>query len=83
MTDKKIPDDIKAMKFEDAMGELESIVKKLEAGEVKLDDAIAAYERGDALKKHCEAKLAEAQSRIDTIVKAAGGEVTSEPTSTD
>jgi exodeoxyribonuclease VII small subunit len=83
MTDKKIPDDIKAMKFEDAMGELESIVKKLEAGEVQLDDAIAAYARGDALKKHCEAKLAEAQSRIDTIAQAAGGEVVSEPASTD
>ncbi len=83
MTDKNTPDDIKAMKFEDAMGELESIVKKLEAGEVKLDDAIAAYERGDALKKHCQAKLAEAQSRIDKIAQAAGGEVTSEPASID
>ncbi|MEE8445793.1 MAG: exodeoxyribonuclease VII small subunit [Alphaproteobacteria bacterium] len=83
MTDKNTPDDIKAMKFEDAMGELESIVKKLEAGEVKLDDAIAAYERGDALKKHCQAKLAEAQSRIDKIAQAADGEVTSEPASID
>ena len=83
MADRKIPDNVKTMKFEDALDELEKIVQKLEAGEVKLDEAIAAYERGDALKKHCEAKLAEAQSRIDKIAQAAGGEISTEPASLD
>ena len=60
MTDAQIPDDIKAMKFEDALAELEKIVQKLETGDARLDEAIADYERGAALRKHCEAKLAEA-----------------------
>lgn len=83
MTDAQIPDDIKAMKFEDALAELEKIVQKLEAGEAKLDEAIAEYERGAALKKHCEAKLAEAQARIDKITKSAGGSVAAEPADLD
>jgi len=73
MTDAKVPDDIKAMKFEDALAELEKIVQKLEQGQVKLDEAIDAYERGAALKKHCEARLAEAQARIEKITQDAGG----------
>ena len=82
MTDAQIPDDIKAMKFEDALAELEKIVQKLETGEARLDEAIADYERGAALKKHCEAKLTEAQARIDKITKSAGG-ITAEPTDLD
>ncbi len=79
MSDKQIPDDIKAMKFEDALAELEKIVQKLEQGaQVGLDDAIEAYERGAALKRHCEAKLSEAQARIDKITKSAGG-ISTEP----
>lgn len=83
MTDARIPDDIKAMKFEDALAELEKIVQKLETGDAKLDEAIADYERGAALKKHCEAKLAEAQARIDKITKSAGGAVAVEPADLD
>ncbi len=79
MTEQKIPADIKAMKFEDALGELETIVRSLEAGDTKLDDAISAYERGALLKAHCEAKLAEAKARVDKISLTAGGEATSEP----
>lgn len=82
MTEAGIPDDIKAMKFEDALAELEKIVQKLETGEAKLDEAIADYERGAALKKHCEAKLAEAQARIDKITKSAGG-IATEPADQD
>lgn len=82
MTDAKVPDDIKAMKFEDALAELEKIVQKLEQGQVKLDEAIDAYERGAALKKHCEARLAEAQARIAKITKDAGG-ISAEPTDLD
>ena len=79
MTDRKIPADIKAMKFENALDELEKIVRSLEAGDTKLDDAISAYERGALLKAHCEAKLAEARARVDKITLAAGGEAASEP----
>lgn len=83
MTDKQIPDDIKAMKFEDALAELEKIVQKLEQGtQVKLDEAIGAYERGAALKLHCEAKLAEAQGRIEKITRTAGG-LSAEPAGLD
>lgn len=82
MTDAPIPDDIKAMKFEDALAELEKIVQKLEGGDARLDDAIADYERGAALKLHCEAKLAEAQQRIEKITKTASG-VAAEPADLD
>ncbi|MSO72038.1 MAG: exodeoxyribonuclease VII small subunit [Rhodospirillaceae bacterium] len=59
--------DIAALGFEDAMKELERIVRDLESGQVKLDDAVKAYERGAALKRHCEAKLAEARAKVEKI----------------
>jgi exodeoxyribonuclease VII small subunit len=62
-----VPSDIAAMGFEDAMKELEKIVKDLESGQVKLDDAVKAYERGTALKSHCEGKLAEARTKVEKI----------------
>ena len=71
--------DIAALSFEDALRELEGIVQQLERGQIKLDEAISAYERGAALKKHCEAKLAEAKAKVDRIVVAVDGSVTSEP----
>lgn len=79
MADKKIPDDIAKMSFEDALAELEEIVGDLEQGSNKLDDAISAYERGTFLKKHCEAKLREAKARIDKISVGADGEATALP----
>jgi exodeoxyribonuclease VII small subunit len=63
----KTPDDISALGFEEAMKELEKIVRDLESGQVKLDDAVKAYERGAALKKHCEAKLTEARTKVEKI----------------
>jgi exodeoxyribonuclease VII small subunit len=66
-------DDISAMSFEDALAALEAIVRGLETGQQKLEDAITAYERGAALKKHCEAKLAEAEARVQAIVARADG----------
>ena len=75
------PPDIAAMSFEDALGELEQIVKKLEQGNAKLDEAIASYERGAQLKRHCEAKLNEAQARVDRIVRGADGTLVTEPAS--
>ena len=70
---------IAALSFEDALAELEAIVRNLEQGEGKLEEAIDAYERGAALKRHCEAKLKEAQARIDRIVIADDGSVATEP----
>jgi exodeoxyribonuclease VII small subunit len=75
--------EVAAMSFEDALGELEQIVRRLETGNAKLDEAIAAYERGALLKRHCEAKLREAQSRVDKIVVSADGSITAEPRSVD
>ena len=65
--------DIAKMSFEDALEELKTIVEQLERGEGKLDQAIDAYERGAALKQHCEAKLKEAQEKIEKISLGADG----------
>lgn len=70
---------IGSMSFEDALGELESIVSTLESGEAKLEDSINIYERGIALKKHCESKLTEAQSKIEKITIDSDGNVATEP----
>ena len=83
MSDATLPDDIAAMTFEDALAELEGIVRRLESGQVKLDDAIQSYERGAQLKRHCEKKLNEAQQRVDRIVVAPDGAVTVEPAKLD
>jgi exodeoxyribonuclease VII small subunit len=83
MTDPVIPDDISGMSFEDALAELEQIVRRLEGGQVRLDDAIQSYERGALLKRHCEKKLNEAQQRVDRIVIGADGSVSAEPAKLD
>jgi exodeoxyribonuclease VII small subunit len=75
--------DIATMSFEDALAELEGIVRRLEGGQVKLDDAIQSYERGAQLKRHCEKKLNEAQQRVDRIVIGPDGAVTVEPAKLD
>jgi len=66
----KAPDEITALGFEEAMKELEKIVRDLESGQVKLDDAVKAYERGAALKQHCESKLQEARTKVEKITGA-------------
>jgi exodeoxyribonuclease VII small subunit len=68
--------DISGLSFEDALAELERIVKGLEGGQQKLEDAISAYERGAQLRQHCEAKLAEAEARVQAIVQRADGSLT-------
>ena len=70
---------IKDMSFEDAMGELESIVQKMESGSAKLEDSIQSYERGIALKQHCESKLREAQEKIEKITMSEDGSAKAEP----
>lgn len=59
--------DVTGYSFEKAVAELESIVARLERGDVALDESIAIYERGEALKKHCEKLLAAAENRIEKI----------------
>ncbi len=71
--------DIAAMSFETALEALNSLVQKLESGEAPLEDAIATYARGVKLKQHCEAKLRDAQMRIDQIRLAPDGSVTTDP----
>lgn len=78
-TASSLPPDIAKLSFEEAMAELEKLVRQLEDGKAKLDDALGAYERGSQLKRHCEAKLREAQSRIEQIAVAADGAVTTKP----
>jgi exodeoxyribonuclease VII small subunit len=81
MGDANILTEIAGLSFEDALSELEQIVRRLESGSGKLDEAIAAYERGALLKRHCEAKLREAQARVDKIVIGSVGEPRVEPVS--
>lgn len=77
------PPEISSMSFEDALAELEQIVRRLEAGQVKLDEAILSYERGALLKQHCERKLNEAQQRVERIVIGADGAISTEPAKLD
>jgi exodeoxyribonuclease VII small subunit len=70
--------EIPAMSFEEALEELEGIVRQLEAGRFRLDDSISAYERGASLKRHCEAKLAEAKAKVEKIALAADGTLKTE-----
>ena len=71
--------EIASLSFEDALAELEQIVKALEGGQQKLEEAIAAYERGAALKRHCETRLAEAEQRVQVIVEGEDGVLSAGP----
>ena len=66
--------DVKKLSFENALQELESIVRRLEEGQVALEESVTIYERGEALKTHCEKLLKEAEGRVDKIRLGAGGE---------
>lgn len=63
----KAVEKIDQLSFEDALGELETIVKSLESGSTPLEQSIAAYERGMQLKQLCEKKLSEARLRVEKI----------------
>ena len=65
--------DVKRLSFEKAMDELESIVAKLEGGKVPLEESVAIYERGEALKKRCEELLRQAEARVEKITLDASG----------
>lgn len=68
--------ELAALSFEDALRALEDVVRKLESGEVPLDDSISLYERGEVLRKHCQARLDAAQARIERIVAGSDGTAT-------
>ncbi len=75
MAKERIPKDIVTMSFEEALEALKAIVAKLEQGQGTLDTAIDDFERGAALKRHCDAKLREAQAKIEKISLSAGGDI--------
>jgi exodeoxyribonuclease VII small subunit len=75
--------EVAGMTFEQALGELERIVQELERGQLDLDAAIKAYERGSRLKAHCTAKLREAQLRVERISLASDGKAHAEPVDLD
>lgn len=64
--------EIATMSFEDAMKELEAVVSRLESGNASLEDSIKLYERGAALRAHCEARLRAAEERVEKITLAQG-----------
>ena len=66
--------EIKNMSFEEAMKELETTVGKLEHGEATLEESIALYERGAALRQHCDEVLRHAEERVEKITLAANGQ---------
>jgi exodeoxyribonuclease VII small subunit len=68
--------DVKAMAFEKALAELESIVQKLERGDVPLEESVTIYERGEALKRRCEELLRLAEARVEKITLDASGRPT-------
>ena len=78
MTGAQSNKEIRKMSFEDALEELKEIVSTLESGDGKLDRAIESYERGAKLKRHCEAKLREAQEKIEKISLGPDGAVATE-----
>ena len=61
------------MSFEEALRALEGVVRRLESGDVPLDESIALYERGEELRKACQARLDAAQAKIEKIVAGANG----------
>ncbi|MGO3934522.1 exodeoxyribonuclease VII small subunit [Rhodopseudomonas pseudopalustris] len=69
-------DDVKTLSFERAIEELESIVRRLEDGKVPLEESVAIYERGEALKRRCEELLRAAEARVDKITTDAQGQPT-------
>ena len=73
------PAAVEQLSFEAALSELEDIVSRLEQGEVDLEDSISLYERGTALKQHCEKKLKGAEARLEKIVLGAEGAKGVEP----
>ncbi len=70
---------VTGLSFEAALRELESIVARLESGQVDLEESISIYERGSQLKAHCDAKLKDAQAKVEKIVVSGDGSISTVP----
>ncbi|TPD57958.1 exodeoxyribonuclease VII small subunit [Emcibacter nanhaiensis] len=75
----ELPEDIRAMNFEDALSALEQIVQNLESGDVSLENSIEIYTRGTQLRQHCDEKLKDASERIEKITRQQSGALATEP----
>jgi exodeoxyribonuclease VII small subunit len=73
---KESKNDVAELPFEKALAELETIVQRLEKGDVALEESIQIYERGEALKRRCETLLREAEARVEKITRDASGKAT-------
>ncbi len=80
MTSVAAAPDIAALSFEEALAELEKIVAELESGQAPLERSIESYQRGAALKAHCEQKLEAARLKVEKIVVGGDGQPRAEPT---
>ncbi len=67
--------EIENLNFEEAMAQLENLVRELEAGKIKLDEAVTAYEKAIKLKKFCEKKLNDAKLKIEKIELSPDGQI--------
>lgn len=83
MAKNSVPSDIAKLSFEEALEQLEEIVRQLETGAGELDASIKAYERGAHLKRHCEEMLKKARQRVEKVVLGADGEAALEPAGLD
>lgn len=72
-------DDVKGLSYEDALAQLDVLVQKLEGGSIALDDAIAAYERGTRLARHCAELLDRTERRVNALVVSGDGRMTERP----
>lgn len=77
------PAPVGGLSFEAALRELETIVARLESGQVDLEESISIYERGSQLKAHCDAKLKDAQAKVEKIVVAGDGSISTAPENPD
>ena len=75
--------DLSKLSFEQALAELETIVRQLESGEVELEKSISIYERGAALRAHCDGKLKDAELKVEKIVQGKDGSLSLEPAGLD
>jgi len=78
MAEQQAKKPIKDLSFEDALKELEGIVQRLERGDAPLEESITIYQRGAALKAHCDAKLKDAQMKVEKIVLDGSGKASTE-----
>lgn len=76
MAEDQSPPDVEALSFEEALRALEQIVRRLESGDVPLDESISLYAKGEALRKRCADRLQAAEARIQKLTVDSGGAVT-------